>query len=114
MQRKSHLCASLPPKHSIFVGELYNSLILKFPRTFLPESRLPATDDVTHFILLTQTVVDILLDGIVTEDGEAREDYPPAPDIQVEGLEELGDGGGPVEPDHVVGAVEHVDRHGVG
>ena len=103
----------LPPEHSIFVAKFYNSLVLKFPRALLSQSCLPATDDVTDFVLLTEAVVDVLLDGVVTEDREAREDDATTADVQVERLQELTDGGGPVEADHVVGPVEHVDGHGV-
>ena len=59
-------------------------------------------------------MVDILLDGVVTEDGEAREDDAPTADVQVERLQELADGGGAVEADDMVGPVEHVDGHRVG
>ena len=103
-----------PPKHSIFVCELYDSLIFKFSRSFFSQCRLPSADDVTDLVLLTEAVVDVLLDGVVTEDGEAGQDDAPAADVQVESLEELRDGGGSVKADHVVGAVEHVDGHGVG
>ena len=65
------LVTFLPPKHSIFVGEFDNSLVLEFPRSLLSQRCFPATDDVTDFVLLTETVVDILLDGVVTEDREA-------------------------------------------
>ena len=58
-------------------------------------------------------MVDVLLDGVVTEDREARQDDAPTADVQVERLQELTDGGGPVEAHHVVGPVEHVDGHRV-
>ena len=108
------LLNTLPPEHSIFVGEFDNSLVLEFPRPLLPQSRLPPTDDVTDLVLLAQAVVDVLLDGVVAEYGEAREDDAATADVEVERLQELADGGGAVEADHVVGPVHHVDGHGVG
>ena len=108
------LLNTLPPEHSIFVGEFDNSLVLEFPRPLLPQSRLPPTDDVADLVLLAQAVVDVLLDGVVAEYGEAREDDPTTADVEVERLQELADGGGAVEAHHVVGPVHHVDGHGVG
>ena len=103
-----------PPKHSIFVCELYDSLIFKFSRSFFSQCRLPPADDVADLVLLAEAVVDVLLDGVVTEDGEAREDDATTADVEVERLQELTDRGRAVKAHHVVGPVQHVDWHGVG
>ena len=58
-------------------------------------------------------MVDILLDGVVTEYREAGQDDATTADVQVERLQELADGGGAVEADDMVGPVEHVDGHRV-
>lgn len=59
-------------------------------------------------------MLEILLDGVVAEEGEARVVSVPAADLLVQRGQELLDGRAAVEADHLVGAVEEVDGYGVG
>ena len=59
-------------------------------------------------------MIHILLERIITENGEPGHLNAPTSNVSIEGGQELGNGGGAVKPHHMVGAIEHVDRDGVG
>ena len=68
---KNYYFFDLPPKHPVSECESYDSCVLKFSRTFLSESSLPPADDVAHLVTLLQTVINILVKWIITEDAES-------------------------------------------
>lgn len=58
-------------------------------------------------------VLQVLLYGVVAEEREAGRGRLPAAELGAQRVQELLDGGGTIEADHLIGVIEHVHGYRV-
>ena len=81
--------------------------------TLLTKSNLPPRDHIADLVVQVEGVVHVCVDGVVGVEGEAALVDRSTVDVIIERTYELADGGGAVEPDHLVRIVEEMDGKGV-
>ena len=60
-----------------------------------------------------QGMIEIFVEGIVTENGETTEVNGPTSQLLIEICEEFGNGSGSIETHHLVSFIGEMDWHGV-